>query len=296
MVALEQVVSDAAVRQPETFSRLADAPEPGVVARVPGSPVKPVKPVKPVHREVPGGGEGRGHRGTPGRRTGTPLPEGRSPLPRFYLKPPRVVKLVLAFDVVLMGLFVLSRRLKDVPAVKDMMWYVDLDVEMNLPSWWSSMKFAAVGVLLMAFHFAQQVRQRPGSGWAKWAAIGCLGLSLDEMTQLHETLSGLLRDSFGDIKMLSLAFALPLLVGLVVIGKAAWRDLSQYRHVLYLVIAGWAVFILGFAVVDELGEFIERDTFLWRLEVLVEEGLEMIGVTLLIWACVSLHLTRGVRL
>lgn len=201
------------------------------------------------------------------------------------------VAVLLAIDLVLAVAYVLTRRLREDILSMDVVVLFDLDIEGNIPSWWSTVQLVLVGMLLINFVGIQR-RVGRGAMWAVIAATGFMFLSLDEMVGLHERVAAAIGDT---IKVFALATAVPLLIGVAVISKMAWPDISRDPRVRTLIFVGFGVYILGFAVVDELGEFIERDTLLWRIEVLVEETLEMVGVSILAWAAWLLGTVHRLR-
>ncbi|MEM6314712.1 MAG: hypothetical protein AAF743_11520 [Planctomycetota bacterium] len=210
----------------------------------------------------------------------------------WWRRMPVMVSVLLSIDLLLAGAYIVTRRLRDILG-SDVVQLFDLDAEQNVPTWWSTIQLMWVSMLLLNFVDLQR-RAGRHARWALIAAFGFAMLSLDEMVGLHERVAA----RYGSqLKVAALATAVPLLIGVFFVGRMALKDLTRDRRVLHLVIVGFAVYVLGFAVVDELGEFVERDTLLWRIEVLCEETLEMVGITILAWAAwllVAVHRRKPV--
>lgn len=153
--------------------------------------------------------------------------------------------------------------------IDDVPWLVrqlvDLDEENNLPTWFSSfLLMNAAGLLYL-------VRQSTDAWRGHWTvlAVGFFLMSVDEVAGVHETLNTATHT----------LWAWPALVLLGVLGL--WfvpfiRALSRSTMVQF-VLAG-LVFVGGAIGMEIVGDPMDADTLVYNMTVLVEEGMEMMGV------------------
>jgi hypothetical protein len=150
----------------------------------------------------------------------------------------------------------------------------DVENERNAPTWFSSMALAggSVGALL-AGRLA-----RPAGGW-RVVAIGLAALSFDEFAGLHERGEALLAESLGP----AAEGRVPILYLLAALAVAPWavRFLRTVgRGTAGHLLLGSGVLVVGAAGVDALGASVWPGVLAH-----VEEGLEMLGASLLLVGC-----------
>lgn len=185
--------------------------------------------------------------------------------------------------------------------------FVHLDREGNLPTWFSSTQLLCLGA---AFFSLYLLDRSPRRFWL-WAicAVGAILLSLDEGAALHELLGTLLGLAFGhasdgtwlkDLQdfpsyywiLIYVPFVLPIGVFLLV---SVVKRIGKNR---YLLFTGALLYVLGALVLDFLegrygasnhtGLPIVLDGQRYLLDIfLIEEMLEMFGVTLVLSAIVQ---------
>jgi len=174
---------------------------------------------------------------------------------------------------------------------------LDLDGEATLGSYVSALMLLTAAGLLALIALRER---RAGSGWAlHWAvlAAGFLWLSLDEAIALHELMNRPIRsllDAPGFISAWTLGGAI--IVLLVGIAYARFLLSLDRRHAVPFLIAG-ALYVGGAVGADSLaGEIISsglRESWLWSLELVMEEAAEMGGVILFIHALLDYLGSRG---
>lgn len=198
--------------------------------------------------------------------------------------------------------------------------FFHLDREGNLPTWFSSTQFLLVALLcgLCWLGARQDIRRRNAAVWLLCAG-GAVFMSLDEAGAFHEMLGTLLEDqvkSADEASWLSRLRDFPTYYWALIYAPIAvpvgawlvrffWRELGENR---WPAIAGVFVFVLGAVGLDLLeGVYGEGDHTGIRLELsghsflfdiyMVEELLEMAGVTLVILALVrhGSRLVSGLR-
>jgi hypothetical protein len=160
--------------------------------------------------------------------------------------------------------------------------FVDLNQEVNLPSWYASGALGFCAVLLaMIARAAQRARSRYVLHWAGLAMIFC-GLSLDELVSLHERttvpLRALLRAGEGPIyySWVVLGAALVAVIGFAYLPFLL--HLSAQTRRLCVIAAG--LFLSGALGMEMIEGVIRahKETLTWALVVSLEEILEMTGV------------------
>jgi hypothetical protein len=179
-------------------------------------------------------------------------------------------------------------------AWKAVMRLFDVNSERNVPSWFSSSLLlgCAVAAGLLA-EVASRAGDRDARRWAGLAGLLAL-LSLDEAAALHERLGGPAAVLVGDAAQGPLRFAwvlpgmlLALAVGAAFVGLVA-RLPGRTRR---LVVVAAALYLTGAVVLEALGGVVldaqgHRAGYL--LVTAAEEGLEMSGSVLLLYAAMRL--------
>jgi hypothetical protein len=182
--------------------------------------------------------------------------------------------------------------------------------EGTVPTWHSSMQWLCAGVMfgLFAAH-ALRTGMRGALSIAA-LALACLVFSIDEVAQIHERLGSVANDLLLDRPRRAIGLwatgLWPFVVGIpaiavlaVIVRGARHVFLTRASRALVLLTAGFVIMFTG-AVVIELGANLLDETgrrdgsFL--TQVVVEELMEMLGVTLVVWSGLSLLLAHGFRL
>lgn len=188
--------------------------------------------------------------------------------------------------------------------------FVDMDREGNLPTWFASTQFLCLGAAFFCLYLLDRSRPSPRRHWL-WGicAVGAVMLSLDEGAALHELLGTLLGLAFAQASdgtwlndledfpsyywvLIYVPFVLPLAVFLVV---SVAKRIGNNR---YLLFAGGLLYVSGALVLDFLegrygdsnhtGLPIVLNGQPYLLDIfLIEEMLEMFGVTLVLSAIVQ---------
>jgi tetratricopeptide (TPR) repeat protein len=174
--------------------------------------------------------------------------------------------------------------------------FFDLDKEYNLPSLFSTLQLAGIGVAsLFAFEAERggPARRAP-LVWA-WPLIG-LGffyLAADEMLAIHEgVLTDVVRHVLPPGSLIQavmpwqMIFAPGILGAFIMIGAMGYTRLAGRRSLLAAALGGLGLWALSF-VLEGAAKPIFIPRGLYRLEVGLEESAEMLGETLLLFAFAS---------
>lgn len=186
----------------------------------------------------------------------------------------------------------------------DFLAYASLRSEGNLGTWFSSMQFAALGAVLFGLWRLDRRDRSAGSFLWLPLAAGAFFLSADEAAMLHEQAGSLalsaaahaaqgslLQRSSQDYASfyMSLVYLPVALPAAFVVVRFLWTRLGPYRHLPWL---GVALFFLGAVVLDAWeARKVEVAPRLSHLAMqpmglpFLEEMLEMLGVTVVLAAC-----------
>jgi hypothetical protein len=165
----------------------------------------------------------------------------------------------------------------------------DLDRESNIPTWFSSLLLAAAAAISVVI--SRQCRGTPATRRWLGLALVFLGMSVDETVSLHETFGPGITQALGFKAqgVLTCAWVLPgLAVAASVAGIFARFVYRLPRRVRRLTLLSGAVYVFG-AIGCEiiyssmLGSGIPDTSWPARLEIVVEEAMEMAGVSLWIY-------------
>lgn len=167
---------------------------------------------------------------------------------------------------------------------------LDVGQESSLPSWLSTFNLLLAAILAALIWQLPQPGQEGRGGWAATAGL-LLFMSLDEGAAIHEVLNEVQRwlvdrqlspDWFGSHPWLVLGAPLAALVGSLFL-PFLWR---MPRHLAGRLILAGGVFLGGAVGLEGAGAVMEsagidRESLLYDLRRIAEEGLEMVGVVIL---------------
>ncbi len=170
------------------------------------------------------------------------------------------------------------------------LWFY-LDNERTVPAWFSASQLFLIGTV-----FIVTANLTPLSGRSRlfflFCGLGCIFLSMDESISIHETVGRTLERFQAFPNPLGghsqFIWAYPLLGALVLLVnlRAVAECLAKERRASLTCAAGAAVFVAGGAGIELIGHGISEKGFAnleYLLQVCVEEFLEMLGCTLLLY-------------
>jgi hypothetical protein len=176
-----------------------------------------------------------------------------------------------------------------------------LSQEGNLPTWYSSVQWFSVAALLAIF-VARHANRGVRCSWALAALpLLFLGLSLDEVASIHEQL-GDMSDRLlpgGDRKatpfprtgIWMFLLGVPFIAVLWALIAAVRPFMANDRGALAKIVVGMTVMLSGSLIVEIFINLFERGSTGDALQIFVEELLEMLGGTIVLWG--SYELARG---
>jgi hypothetical protein len=163
----------------------------------------------------------------------------------------------------------------------------NLDREMNIPTWFSSFLFLFAALLLQILAAEARAAGRPFAGRWRMLAVIFLILSIDEISAIHETWVGGIRDLLHTGGYLYFAWVIPgsVLVLVLAIISLRWF-LSLPKRIRRLFFIAAAVFLAGAVGLEMVGGHIVQsrgsNNFTYALLANLEEVLEMSGLLIFI--------------
>ena len=221
---------------------------------------------------------------------------------------PLLIAMLFAADLILVVIPVLDYAIGR-PIQRLSILFI-LGNEGTVPTWHSSMQwFCASAMFALFAAYALRAGMR-GALCATALALACLGFSIDEVAQIHERLGSIANDFMSDGSLRDAGLwatgLWPFVVGIpaiavlaIVVWGARHVFLTLAARSLVLLIVGLAVMFTG-AVVVELGANLLDETgprdVSFLTQVVIEELMEMLGGTLVVWSAASLLHAYGFRL
>lgn len=258
-------------------------------------------------REAPGGGRTRSD-AAPGAAATSPVTDIMDfPLQGMDRRLRLIILTLFAFEAAFAAIHVACTMIRS-PGVHP---FFDLDQECNIPTWFSSMQLFSIGALLGFFGPKALGRVGIRRPLVYTAALIFLFLSIDEAVQVHERLNRALQSVAwmprvgGDR---GLWIFLYVGAGITLLAPMLRPTLKIWHHapgasalaaigagaVLFGAVGMELVADLFLRGVDERGSIqLRHDApYLYALEVVIEETLEMAGATLILLATCLLVLPR----
>jgi hypothetical protein len=164
----------------------------------------------------------------------------------------------------------------------------DLDKEPAIPTWFSSMLLLAASVTLGVI--AVEKRRRHERFAAHWVGLGVifLGLSIDEIAGFHELLSSRM-EGFHLTGVFFYAWVIPACIFVLIFALAYLRFLLHlgWRFGVLFAAAG-TIYVFGAVGMEVVGAEMQQtfgmDSVPYQLAVTAEEGCEMLGASLFVYA------------
>jgi len=151
----------------------------------------------------------------------------------------------------------------------------DLDQENNIPSWYSGTALFVTAVFLWLCAREKKALQDPWTRQWYVLTVAFFFLAIDEIAGLHETFNTLVEINWavpGGVLAIALGFALtPFL-------------LELHRRTAILFAVSGVVYFGGAVVMELLAVPFNTNTLRYYMMTLWEEGLEMLGVVLFLYA------------
>jgi hypothetical protein len=174
----------------------------------------------------------------------------------------------------------------------------DLDSEGNIPAWFSSCQLFAVAISYFSCARRNGTESRSSRVLFILAGIAALYVSSDETAQIHERVHALIGARYIDwvppFIVQNFFLTMVFVAVLVSIGQMLSNDFralwTHHRRIVLLTILGVAIGLTGGMVVEAIGYRIPpTHPILYRVEVTVEEFMEMFGGSVILLGVLQLR-------
>lgn len=180
---------------------------------------------------------------------------------------------------------------------------LNLDGESSISTWYSVIQLSCVAALAGLFAARNLDPDRMSTWPLLLLPLIFLALSMDELVQIHEWL-GQKSDAllpghtrvntfFPYTGIWMFLIGIPFFIGFLGITYILRRYLSTVPRVLSKFLLGIAIFATGAVLIETMSNFLDYGSLWFKLEVASEEGCEMLGVTIILWAFYDLLLGHG---
>lgn len=204
-----------------------------------------------------------------------------------------MLKLLIALELCMVILYLLDHRFYAFGRTHHL---IDLDQESTVPSWFSSVQLFLIGILFLLQKFRYPLPKNDSLNFLSFIGLCLIFLSMDEAISIHERVSW----TFNHIEWLprfkgdyGLWIPIYVVAGLTLLAVLQKNILKIWRFYPKESV----LFTLGFLIVLAGGVGLEIISYqylrnvdelnnLYLLEVAVEEGLEMIGASVMLYAAV----------
>lgn len=180
-----------------------------------------------------------------------------------------------------------------------------LEHESNLPTWYSSTQLFVVAAMLGLFAYRNFDRSRRRSWFLAVLPLVFLALSIDEIAEIHEWLGyktdvllpgGHRRNTwFWYTGVYMFLVGIPFLVFLLVLIRSLSGYFGRVPGVTRKYLLGAVLLMGGASGVELVSNFVPVQSAAHVVQVFFEELLEMLGVTVWLWATHDLLLAHGFK-
>lgn len=157
-----------------------------------------------------------------------------------------------------------------------MLKFFDLNGEVNLPAWATSIMLGIAGFLALLNYLSHRKRSY---FWLVLSAA-CFFISLDEIVQIHEQLS-------RATQVVWVIFYIP--VGIIVLfylSRQAVQLRNHHPHIKTIMQGVFIGFILATGL-ESIVHFVGLPSLLKKIEYMIEEGAEMLGAGMILIGCLQ---------
>lgn len=205
---------------------------------------------------------------------------------------PRLIKIYFLIDIGLCIAYIMNYLLGSPYSMLTRI--LDLNDETSLSSWYSSMQLFCIFILGAIFVY-HKFRQNSKSLLLIPLPTVFLLMSIDESVQIHEWLgrkSDILfpwaKTFFPETGIWMFLFGLPFFALFLLWAYSTKQYFSEKPFKLKKLVIGMCILLFGALGFESLSNFVENSLFV--AEVVFEEGLEMIGATVILWSVYDMAL------
>ncbi|OGX34613.1 MAG: hypothetical protein A3C36_02295 [Omnitrophica WOR_2 bacterium RIFCSPHIGHO2_02_FULL_52_10] len=184
-------------------------------------------------------------------------------------------------------------------------WWVyelfNIDQESNIPTWFSTIQLFLIGLLFLFIGYRTEHTPPPSKLGTKIFGFGFIYLSLDEAAIIHEKLTWVFINNplvpyfHGRHGVWIVVYGTIAIILLALLAKDLWALGKAYPRLSRIFLLGIVVFLFGSAGMETITFFYldESDKLVYTVEVIMEEFLEMAGVSVMLYSVLLLSLKKS---
>ncbi|MEM8808848.1 MAG: hypothetical protein AAGF01_22750 [Cyanobacteria bacterium P01_G01_bin.38] len=207
---------------------------------------------------------------------------------------PQIISISLLLDMVLCLTYVITHLAMSSYFEDTEIW--DLDLESSIASWYSTLKFLSIFWVATLFSRNQFSQGQKSLSVIVLPTIFLL-MAIDECFQIHEWIgkhsdvllpTGNRADTpFQETGIWMFLVGIPFLAFFLLWIYWLRKKLVDHRSSITMLVIGVTVLLTGALGFEIISNFLEGS--LWRAGVALEEGCEMVGATIVLWAVCNMH-------
>ena len=154
----------------------------------------------------------------------------------------------------------------------------DLDKEANVPTWFAVVLLFSVSIIALIIHIVEydnKIETSWRSFWLGFSAVYCF-LSLDEGSRVHEGLDNVFHIKWIYVYMPFAAFFFIFCSYFLIV-------INKNKTLTYWILGGLIVYALGGLLCETISFYF----YYGKAEIVFEEGLEMLGTTMVLTGCMQ---------
>jgi len=213
-----------------------------------------------------------------------------------------VVICLLLFEILLVAIFAMDYLFAHPSYTIHKLF--DLDKENTIPTWFASTQLFVTGlyILLIPGVIKREGKNALPKIFYYLFGLGLIFASMDEACSIHEKINMLIQVHFPGLPHFVnnygqwiFPYLIAIALFLIIVRKPLLTMWKECRKEAALILGGIALVILGGIVMEIIGfnfYYSESHKLFYRIEVVLEEFLEMVGVTLILYGFM-LHSLNG---
>ena len=210
----------------------------------------------------------------------------------------RLLLSLIVFEIILAALY-----LFDALYLKESSWTIhslfNMDAESTIPAWFSSIQLFIVGLFLMFACDKKENENAISVTLVRTVGVGFVFLSADEAAELHEKISFVAAEIMSWLPMFTekghgtwiVLYIVAGVIAALLMYRSIMNAWKYFRNEMVFVVIGACFFVLGAIGIESIHFIYKLDIgnnyyTLYRITVLIEEFMEMAGVSIMLYGVV----------
>jgi len=176
----------------------------------------------------------------------------------------------------------------------------DLDSETSIPTWFSIIQLFVIGLIPLLIAFSQTTVPPPSKGGLTLFGLGFIYLSMDEGSVIHEKLTYVFYNNplvpyfHGTHGIWIVVYGCIGIIVLLILRKDIFAMFKHFRKEALIFLGGMIIFLAGAGGGETITYFYvdKSNPFVYTVEVVVEEFLEMSGASILFYSVLLLAIKK----